>query len=159
MRTLDLFGGEGKEGRCCIRELFAWAKIFLERTWGNSSYSWARLHVEPRTASCWVGARGDRGSCSALSDFSNFPPPLAAASGVSPISGWALMVLPSSKLQGNLRGEGGGGGRAWGRKAGAAAGLGRGRGEGEKMSLGWGSWAGSEPSEMSPAPAQSPLSS
>lgn len=42
---------------------------------------------------------------------------------------------------------------------GAAAGLCRGRGGGGRLSLGLGSGAGSDASEMSYAPAQSPLSS
>lgn len=69
------------------------------------------------------------------------------------------MVLPSPKLLENQQGGGGGGGRTWGRKVGAAAGLCRGRGGGGRLSLGLGSGAGSDASEMSYAPAQSPLSS
>lgn len=47
-------GQQGLEGGCCSRELFAWGKIFLERTQGNSSCSRPPVHVEPRAAVWWM---------------------------------------------------------------------------------------------------------
>lgn len=100
VRTLRfLFSrGPGVRGRVLPQELFAWGVIFLERTSGEL---WLPRGPLVRLApSGWLGARGDDGgSCSALSDFSNFPPPPAAAFAVSPpLAG--LRVPPSPKLLG-----------------------------------------------------------
>lgn len=69
------------------------------------------------------------------------------------------MVLPSPKLLEILGERERGGGRAWGGKW-ALLRVSREGGEmGGRLSVGSGSGAGSDASEMSDAPAQSPLSS
>lgn len=69
------------------------------------------------------------------------------------------MVLPSPKLLEILGGGVKGGGRAWGGKWALLRVCREGGGMGGRLSIGSGSGTGSDASEMSDAPAQSPLSS
>lgn len=78
-------GRRGKRGGAAAGNFSLGERFFGGVRRGYSSFSRARSHVEPRASVCGVGAGG--GSCSVLSDFSNFPSPAAAFAVSPPLAG------------------------------------------------------------------------